>query len=219
LVNGKDNSITIADTNNIYVSQPVWVSSKTVVREQRKVLGIEKVGDASFIITLNGDPDLAKLKIFDTAVLEAFLPDTVNSRQFIFKQSKTHPTLEDFQTKKIATVDQFDSTVAIGGVNFLLNGKNDLIITHNSDVKLAVGLQNIVQNVRIALSTLRGDMMQHPGFGLPFRVGDSTADVSAKDILKSIQEMFSNGHHRDSLENPGVRAISTCYFCPGPHLI
>jgi len=111
---------------------------------------------------------------------------------------------DDFQVKTIQGVDYFDNLIRVGGISILLTPDNDIAFT-NGRTPLAVGLTNIVQKARIALSTPRGALMTHPGYGLPVQAGDSTADVNAKDVLRAIQDMFSKDPSFSAITSASVQ--------------
>jgi hypothetical protein len=189
--NGDGNIIQLADTTNLYNGQFIYISSSTQNPQKRRILGIQRVTNGINYITLDGDNDLDTFTTSNQAKIHAYLPDTVNSQMSIYIPSQDDPEQQDFQTKPIPGVDYFDNLVRVGGISLLLSNNNDIIFTSAGATKLAAGLTNIVQKVRIALATPQGALLQHPSYGLPVKVGDSTADVSASNVLKSIQEMFS----------------------------
>lgn len=205
MVNGKDSSIQVSDITNLFVGQFVYISSSTVRPEKRKITGLNKVTDGVYLVTLSGDPDLVKFQLNGQAKIHAYLPDTVNSQMSIYIPSQDDPQLEDFLVKPIQGVDYFDNLVRVGGISLLLNANNDIIFSPDGRSRLAVGLNNIIQKARIALSTPKGSLLQHPGYGLPVQVGDSTADVSADNVLKSIQDMFSRDPSFSSVTSAAVK--------------
>jgi len=190
-VNGATSSVQVTDATNLFVGQFIYISSSTVKQERRRVTGIRKITTGINIVSLSGDADLNKYTVISQAKLHAYLPDTINSQMSVYIPSQDDPHLEDFLVKSIQGVDYFDNLIRVGGISLLLNSNNDIFITSDGRSRLAVGLTNIVQKARIALATVRGSLLQHPTYGLPLSIGESTADVSAKAVLKSIQEMFS----------------------------
>ena len=55
-----------------------------------------------------------------------------------------------------------------------------------------MGLTNIIQNVRIALSVKRGQLLGHEGFGLPIEVGANTSEFDAKEVLDAVRRMLAS---------------------------
>jgi hypothetical protein len=191
LVNGIENQITVSDASNLYVGQPVWISATNTSRTKRRITKIERVAGTA-ILTLDGDPDLDRFSTLAQASLHAFLPDTVNSQMLIYIPSDEEPEEEDFRTKSIPGVDEFDQLINVGGIDLLLTQNGDLAITPDGDCRLAIGLTNLVQRVRTALGTPKGSLIHHPEYGLGIVPGISTADVDATQLLTSLQDMFRN---------------------------
>lgn len=202
--NGIENTIQVSDVSNLYIGQFVWISSAVVKPEKRRITGIKKIADGIYIVSLNGIADLSKFTAITQAKIHAYLPDTVNSQMSIYIPSDHDIDSPDFDTKAIPGVDYYDNLVRVGGISLLLDQNNNIIFTPNGGTKLAVGLTNIIQKARIALSTPKGSLQHHPSYGLPVQPGESTADISAKDILKSIQDMFSKDPTFTSITSASV---------------
>lgn len=200
LVNASGNEVMVQADDRLYSGQTVWVSSTGGYRVKRHTMNIRTVG-GNFVLTLDGPGDLALYTVNDGAKLSAFLPDTINSQQLIYIPSDREPSTDDFIVKSIPGVQEFDPMVAVGGVDLLLDSNNDLVVTPDGDCRLAIGLQNIIQNVRVALSTVQGTLLNHPGFGIPIQVGMSTADVDANQVLAAIRRMLSS--------DPSIARIDT----------
>jgi hypothetical protein len=109
----------------------------------------------------------------------------------IYIPSTQIPREQDFRTGAIPNLNEFDSLVEVGGIDLLLTSKNELITTPDGSTLWAFGLNNIIQNVRLAFSIRQGTLLQHPGFGFPLVVGSSIADFSASDVVRALQQMFS----------------------------
>lgn len=202
--NGSGNTVQVSDKTNLFNGQLVFISSSTVKREKRRITGITTIANGIYLVYLSGDSDLDKFTVVDQSTIHAYLPDTVNSQMSIYIPSQEDPRNEDFQVKSIQGVDYFDNLVRVGGISILLTSNNDIAISPDGRSRLAVGLTNIVQKARIALATSKGSLIQHPNYGLPIQPGDSTADSDPKDILKSIQEMFSNDRSFSSVNSVSV---------------
>lgn len=189
LVNGNGNKLYVSDGSNLHINQIVYISSKTQVRSKRRITNLRTVYPGFVEVSVDGDPNLENYLLTALSILEAFLPGTVNSQQLLYiPSSKSSP--EDPKTKQIPGINEFDPLLQVSGIDLLLTSSGDLAITNDGDCKLAYGLQNIIQTIKLALTTPQGSILQHPDYGLPVQVGDSTADVSATDIIKSISRMF-----------------------------
>ncbi len=204
LTNGKDNSIIVSTVTNLIAGQQVTLYSTTTTRTVRRIDSIKKLADGQYELVLDGDSDLSRYTVFNRANLHAFRPGTVNSQKLIYIPSNVDPGFNTLETKDIPGVDEFDPLIEVGGIDVLLTESNDLVVTSDGDNRWAVGMTNIIQMTRIELSTLRGSLMDHPGFGFPIRVGSSVADVTANDIIGSIQDMFTKSPVFESLESAKV---------------
>lgn len=189
LTNGDKNTVTVSDRLNLHQGQTVWLAANGVRREKRHIQRIDSVSPTQHTITLDGDADLQRFTLAGQAQLSAFLPGTVNSQQVIYIPSDAQAP-EDPRTKQVPGVNDFDGLLQISGIDLLLTPSGDLAITPDGDCRIAFGLQNIVQTVKLALGTPRGSLIQHPEYGLPITVGMSTADVDAQDVLKAAKELF-----------------------------
>jgi hypothetical protein len=153
LTNGREHQVTVSDASNLFVGQLVWLSSSETARTQRRITQIDQATPGMVLLTLDGDGDLDRFTTEGLSTLHAFLPDTVNSQQLIYIPSDQEPSGDDFLTKSIPGVNQFDDLIAVGGVDLLLTQDGDLAITDDGDCRLAIGLTNIIQQVRTAIAT------------------------------------------------------------------
>lgn len=189
LVNGNRNQVVVAKSPNLFVGQAVWLSSNSTSRSKRKITKIEDVSSASVVLTLDGDADLDRYKVLSGAYLHAFLPDTVNSQMTIYIPSTQPSQEDDFRTKAIPGIDEQDPYLQAGGVDLLLTQDGDLAVTQDGDCRLAIGLTNLIQRLRIALETPKGSLVQHPEFGLGLSVGMSTADLNPNELKSAVTEI------------------------------
>lgn len=191
LVNGANNTMFVGDATHLYVGQPVFITSDTVVRTSRTVTRVERLSPNQVMVTVDGDSNLDQYITLANARLEAFLPNTVNSQMLIYIPSDLEPKDSEFTFKSIPGIAEYDNFIAVGGIDLLLTPANDLIVTPDGDSRWAVGLTNIIQKVRLALSVVQGTLNRHPAYGLPIEVGMSLADLSAADVVRAAEGMFA----------------------------
>jgi len=203
LTDGKDGSVVVSDTSNLYVGQPVSVWSNAVAPTQRKITNIVKVNSSYCIVTLSGEQDLDSYTVANKAQLHAFLPDTVNSQQTIYIPAEGEATGNTFASKDIAGVDMLDPLFAVGGADLLLDESGDIVITETGS-RWAVGLTNIVQHATLAVNTPKGTLLQHPDYGLGLEPGTSVADLDAKQMLKALSAMFQGDPVVTTVENAAI---------------
>jgi len=191
VTNGNGNKFSVIDAGRYYVGQPIWLSCLGVKREKRHISKIDVLSSTLAIITVDGLADLSKFTLAQEAFVQAFIPETVNSLQYIYIPS-SEVTETDWLTKSIPGVDQFDPMYRIGGVDLLIDANGDLVITKDGTTRLAVGLTNLIQRVRIGVATPQGSLARHPNFGFGILSGTSTADISAKDVLQAAKSFIAN---------------------------
>lgn len=204
LTNGNGNTVTVADASRLFVNQPVWLSSSAVNRVKRRITKIETLNPGLVAVTVTGDSDMEQFTVGAGAAIQAFLPNTVNSQQSIFIPSDEEVDDEDYRLKSIPGVDYFDPLLRVGGIDLLLTQSGDLVITPDGDTRLAVGMTNIVQKVRLALDTVRGSLLHHPEYGFPSIVGESTANISAKDLLAAVKDLFNDDPTFTGVESAAI---------------
>lgn len=192
LTNGSGNQVEVADASNLYLGQLVYLSSANTSRTSRHITVIDQLTPTVAVLTLDGDPDLARFSTLAGATLHAFLPNTVNSQMMLYIPSDQEPSVADEQLKAIPGLNVFDQLLNVGGVDLLLTQSGDLAITPDGDCKLAVGLQNLIQTARIRLSVVQGTLNRHPTFGLPVQVGQSIADLDASALLRACRNLFAD---------------------------
>lgn len=209
-VNGNGDHVVVEDSSDLHLGQTVTVHSLGASPARRIISRIEVVSTSMSVIYLDGEADMDRYKVSESASLHAYLPDTVNSQQQIYIPSAS--TVEDELTSKsIPGISDFSESIRRGGIDLLVSQSGDAAITTDGDWKYAIGLSNTIQRVRVAMETVRGSLPQHPSFGLGLQVGTSTSDLDAKGILEAARGMFAGdpdftGVHfaRVSKKGPGL---------------
>lgn len=191
ITNGDRHTIQVADATNLYVGQTAWLSANGVLRSKRHITRVDKVAEGNYLVDFDGLDDLQSFTTPRQAKLEAFTPGTVNSQQVIYIPSE-NVTDQDPELRAVPGVDAFDPYLQIGGIDLLLTPDGDLAMTPDGDCKLAFGLTNIVQTVKLALATAQGSLLQHPDYGLKIPVGISNADFSPEQLLAATKDLFNN---------------------------
>jgi len=191
LVNGSGNNVQVAAITNLVVGQSLWISSNDQIREKRRITAIRTLSPAIHLVTVDGVGDLGRFTVSAQAEIFAFMPGTVNSLQLLYLPNDQPPRDQNLEPRPNPSIDEFDSLLQVGGADLLLTSSGDLAITKDGDCRLAVGLSNLIQVVRLALDTPLGTLQRHPEYGFGVQPGVSTADISAADILAAARSTFS----------------------------
>ena len=191
LSNGSGRQLNISDGSDLWIGQRVELFSTKVPLFFRKIADVEEIGTGNWLVTVDGDADLDKMKTSETASMRGFQAGTVNSQDKIFLPSTLPPPANS--DLKIATFQETDNELlALAKVDLLLTPSNDLALNNQGDARIANGLTNLVQAMKLKIITERGSLFDHPTFGLSIAAGVSAADINAGDIFRDTNSMVKN---------------------------
>lgn len=199
LSNATGRQITIDSVSEMYIGQRIVLHSATQIPTARRILGIDRLSDTSFLLSLDGPPNLDPFVIADSAYVQAYLPGTVNSQQKIFIPSDL--AVSDDPNILVPTSVAGDPLVGLSKVDWLLTEKGDLAVNSFGDFRLAAGITNIIQAVKLKLGTPKGSLLTHPDYGLGIRAGIMSSDVNVQDIYNSINKMIEEDPRFQGLDS------------------
>jgi hypothetical protein len=199
LSNGDGRQFNVSSADDLYIGQKIFLFSNTQPKQRRKIINIEKVNDTNYLITVDG---LDNLSIFTTshqAKMQAYLPGTVNSQDQIFIPSDL-PVSENLVTRPVpATKD--DELTGLSKIDLLLTDDNDVAVDAFGDLRLAYGLTNIFQALKLKFITEPGQLLRFPGFGSGLRPGISNADINAQDVYNIISALIAQDSRFAGIDN------------------
>jgi hypothetical protein len=190
LSNGDGRQFNISNNENLYVGQKIRLSSNTVPFFTRKINAIEKITDTNYLITVDGLADLSSLTFSDNAKIQAFLPGTVNSQNQIFIPSDI-PSSDEPRTYDIPYLKE-DTLNGISKVDWLLTDSGDLVINSFGEVGLAAGLNNLVQALKMKVSTKKGALLSNPDFGIGLVPGVNVTEITIEEVLKDLKDTITS---------------------------
>src|SRR5690606_10352595 len=135
----------------------------------------------NFLITVDGLPNLDSLTTAQGATLQAYLPGTVNSQDQIYIPTDL-PAEPDDYARQVPGIE-VTTIVGLSKIDILLTDEFDVAINNQGDFRLAAGLTNLVQALKIKLFTERGSILTDPTFGLGLTPGRNVADVDVQNLL------------------------------------
>ncbi len=198
LSNATGRQITVSSDKNLYLGQRILLQSSTQSPAARTILDIEKLSDTSFLITVDGSPNLDNFLLVDGAYLQAYLPGTVNSQQKIFMPNdQIVPNDPNIVIPANAAKDPLSG---LSKVDLLLTDSGDLAVNNFGDFRYAYGITNIIQALKIKMGTIKGTVLLHPEFGFGIRPGTINADIDVQEIYNSINNMI--------IEDPRFQGLS-----------
>ncbi len=199
LSNATGRQITISSIQEMYIGQRIVLRSTTQNPSARRILGIDRLSDTSFLLSLDGEPNLDNFITADAAYLQAYLPGTVNSQQKIFIPSDlavpTDPSI------LVPTSVAGDPLVGLSKVDWLLTDTGDIATNSFGDFRFAAGLTNIIQALKLKISTPKGSILMHPDYGLGIRAGMMNSDVNVQDIYNSINKLIEEDPRFQGLDS------------------
>jgi hypothetical protein len=199
LSNATGRQITVSSDENLYVGQRIVLRSSTQTPSARRILGLDRLSDTSFLITLDGDANLDNYLTTDSAYIEAYLPGTVNSQQKIFIPSDL-PVPNDPNIAAPSSTAS-DPLVGLSKVDWLLTDKGDIATNSFGDFRLAAGMTNVIQALKLKIMTPKGSLLLHPNFGLGIRAGVMNTDLVPEDIFNSLDKMVQEDPRFQGLES------------------
>jgi hypothetical protein len=199
LSNATGRQITVDNIENLYIGQRVLLMSATQTPSTRSILGIDRLSDTSFLLTLDGLPNLDNFQTVDKAYLQAYLPGTVNSQQKIFIPSDL-PVPNDPNIIPPAATSG-DPLTGLSKVDWLLTDTGDLAVNNFGDFRYSSGITNIIQCLKIKIGTKKGTVLVHPEFGLGLTVGTMNSDITVQDIYNSLTKLIEEDPRFQGLDN------------------
>lgn len=199
LSNATGRQITVGTQDSLYVGQRIVLHSSSQTPTARRILGIDRLSDTSFLLSLDGVADLDNYVLADGTYLQAYLPGTVNSQQKIFIPSD-HPVPQD-PNIVIPSSTASDPLVGLSRVDWLLTETGDVATNSFGDLRFAAGMTNLIQALKAKIGTQRGSSLLHPNYGLGVRAGMMSSEVTVQGIYDSIAQMIEEDPRFQSLES------------------
>lgn len=190
LSNGSGRQFTVNDSGlKLWIGQTVYLRSNTKPTFTRKITAIDGVEASNRLITVDGLADLDSLKTVDNAYLQGYRSGTFNSQNLIWIPTDTEAT-PDKRSNLIPFLPKDDLNV-ISNVDFLLTEDGDLAISSSGEFRLANGMTNLIQAIRLKINTERGRLFRHQDYGLGDLTGTSNADLDVQEVYKMINSTIS----------------------------
>lgn len=188
LSNASGRQITIGGNQDLYLGQTITLMGAAQTPSSRVILGIERLSDTSYLVTLDGEANLSNFTTAAGSYLQAYLPGTVNSQQKIFIPSdQSVPTDPHIIVPALTSVDPL---TGMSKVDILLTDDGDIAVNNYGDFRFAYGMTNIVQALRIKFGSIAGSIILHPEFGLGIKPGTINGSINAQQIYSSINSQL-----------------------------
>lgn len=199
LSNSDGRSFTVNDSSTqLFIGQKITLSDTITLPFVRMIIDVNKISDTSYLVTVDGNADLT-LQTNYSAKLKAYLPGTVNSQNTIYIPSNLPSDINSdlFPIPNLSP----DKLNDIANVDFLLDESGDIAINSVGDFRLANGLTNLIQAMRLKIQTKKGTLLRHDDYGLGITAGMSTADINSGELIKSLNRMIQNDPRFESISS------------------
>ena len=200
LSNGDGRQVIVNTNDGLFIGQKIQFSSLTVPAFSRKITDIERIGSSTnFLITVDGLPDLDVLLLSQSASLRGYTPGTVSSQDQIYIPTDLPADPDDY-ARQVPGIE-VSTIVGLSKIDILLTEEFDIAINNQGDMRLAAGLTNLIQALKIKLFTERGSILTDPSFGISIAPGRSIADIKVDDLLKDIGGLILKDARFESIDS------------------
>lgn len=190
LSNADGRQFNIATNANLFIGQKIILQSLTQPQTTRRIINIEKISPTNFLITVDGLDNLSAFTTVDKAKMRAYLPGTTNSQDQIFVPSD-QPTNQEALSRPVPAT-KGDPLVGLSKIDWLLTDSGDIAVDAFGDFRLAFGMANLQQALKMKFATPPNRLLKHPEFGVGLTPGVSTADLNDQDTIKQIVKSIQN---------------------------
>ncbi len=184
LSNADGRQFNVETNENLFIGQKIVLSSLTQPSTTRRIINIEKISPTNYLITADGLDNLDVFTTGDNAKMRAYLPGTVNSQDQIYVPSNLPAT--DTVLSRPVPATKGDPLVGLSKIDWLLTDSGDLATDAFGDFRLAFGMSNIMQALKMKFATPPSVLLKHPDFGAGLTPGISTADLNDQDVIRQI---------------------------------
>ena len=204
LSNAEGRQFNVDDTeDNLFIGQKITIVSDIQPQITRKIINVEKIGDNNFLVTVDGLDDLDVFQTSANARIKGYLPGTINSQNQIYLPVDFASNPDD-RTFEIANVPD-TALNKLAKVDFLLTDNFDIAINSVGDLRLASGLTNLIQALKLKIRTQKGTLLRHLDYGVGLEHGVSIADIENGEIIGSLNAMIEGDGRFQSIDRLSIR--------------
>jgi len=217
LASADGNQINIAATDSqgklnidkLFINQLVLLQSDTQPFPEQRIIQniIEVPVSGELILELDGDSDLDRYKLSESAHIRIFKPNTINSSFYILIPTDEELETEDTQLDTPWFLQSSSESEKRQRVDLGLDkDSGDLILSSSNDLSLSFGIANSAQAVLLKLGITEGELRRHSGFGLTAVQGRTNINIEEvkQQIINSITNNISSDDRFDRIEQLDV---------------
>lgn len=185
LSNADGRQFNISSNVDLFIGQKITLMGISQPSQIRRIINIEKISDTNYLITVDGVDNLDTFTLADQAKMKAYLPGTVNSQDHIWVPSGLAVT--DTVLSRPIPATKGDPLVGMSRVDMLLDDNGDIATNSFGEIKIAAGITNIIQALKLKFTTQQGKLIKHPEYGSGLIPGSSVSDLNSEDIYETIK--------------------------------
>lgn len=182
LSNASGRTFVVEDATNLTIGQAITIKGTGVSPTRRRILNLEKFGVTQTRVTIDGPDNLDIFTPVTNPFLEARLPGTVGPGDTVLIPDQTQPNT-GIPTRPNEIEERLAFAEKVFKTDLLLDkNAKDVIVGANGDIGRSFGYNNALQALRLAVEIERGELEQHPDFGLSVPIGGRNSDIGLQDI-------------------------------------
>lgn len=190
----------VKDVSKLTISQRITISSNSAISTTRSILNIEDIGGNQWRIMVDGQDNLSIYTPGSSPQIHARLPGCVGSGDTILIPSNSEAS--DFiPSKPNSLYARMTHAEKVFKIDLALDDKNarDLVVTHAGDIKRSYGYDNAAQAIRLSLETERGELEQHPSYGVAVPIGGRNSNITTQQFEQIVaSRVRSDARFRDA---------------------
>lgn len=208
LSNAEGRQFNVNDTeDNLHIGQKIVITSDAIPPISRQIINVEKIGEGNFLVTVDGLADLDVYQTSDNARMQGYLPGTVNSQNQIYIPVNL-PAEDDDRVFDVVNVPN-TALNKLAKIDLLLTDKFDVALNSVGDFRLANGLTNLIQALKMKIKTQRGTLLRHLDYGVGLEHGISVADIENGEIIRSLNAMVASDDRFQSIDKISIKLVGS----------
>lgn len=208
LSNAEGRQFNVDNTEDrLFIGQKITLLSDSVPAFTRKITKIEKIGEGNTLVTVDGLANLDNLSTAQNARMLGYLPGTVNSQNQIYIPVD-QVSEEDDRTFNVPGINP-NALNRLSKIDFLLTDGFDVAFNSIGDFRLASGLNNLIQALKVKIRTQKGSLLRHLDYGIGLNYGISVADIENGQIIDSMNEMIKGDDRFDYIESITLKLVGS----------
>jgi hypothetical protein len=186
LSSSRGRTFNIDDGSTLYINQKIIFYASNLAPFSRRIVNLQENPDGTWIVEVDGTTDL-NLIISRNPRIQYFARNTVSSRDLIYIPSNAAPLNIPDRLKPIPMfAPDSDPLISMAKIDIALDTNGDIILDSIGELKLAAGLNNILQSLRIKFSTPIGSLNRHSSFGFGIQPGTPVSEINFNNFRQIV---------------------------------